>query len=982
VFGWSFYSQGTDRLTSSDEFFEVALKWFGDREEAPKSPWEKGERLAEVVRRERAILVLDGLEPLQWGPGEMVGRLKDQAVEALLKELGAQNEGLCLVTSRLGVADLDGLVGEKVQEHGLDKLDADAGAELLAARGVKGLPEELRAASEEYEGHSLSLTLLGSYLRKACEGDVRARDTIPRVGGKPEQRMMAKYEAWFQSKPELAILRLLGFFDRPVPKDEVAALLAQPVTVGLTEGLASLGKADWNEAVETLREVGLLARNEGDDERLDAHPLVREHFGEELRKAQPEAWKEGHRRLYEHLKGKAKEYPDTVEEMAPLYAAVVHGCLAGKSQEALRNVWWKRIDRGKGGFNSMRLGAIDSEIAVMSTFFEPPWERLAPGLREEDQAWVLNNAGFALRALGRLSEAMGLLRLGLNRRIAQQNWKGAAIIASNLSELLQTRGELREAETAARESVAYADKSGDAAQRMGSRTTLAAVLHAIGRLDEAECLFQEAEQMQKQQQPTSPLLYSLPGFRYCDLLLDQGRKADALHRAAQSLKVAVFFLGFLSSALDQLSRGRAHLIAARQKGSATDIEWSADCFDEAVSWLRRAGQQDYLPLGFLARADLHLHTGALPEARRDLADALTLSQRCGFRLHECDAHLGFARLALAETDREAAQHHLRKARGLIETTSYHRRDAALADLEAEAAEMARVRVTPSGETPAPAPTPEEGPVIMPEAPPYDIAIVCAVQIEFDEVLQTGKLPWGSFHRPGDPTTYYATTFEATAKGGSRSLRVVAACAPQMGMPASALIAAKMILHFQPALVGMVGIAAGVNQEKQGFGDVLVPETTFDYASGKMKVDGEGIKLEPDPKPLTIQANVAARIQDWKRARRELDSIKAAWRGTKPRTDLEIHFGALGSGPSVVDARRPVTEVMAHWRNLIGIEMEAHGVHLACHKVATKTPAFLAMKSICDFAVEKKDDMQPYAAFTAAQLFHRFVTAEWETLYPR
>jgi hypothetical protein len=30
VLGWSFYSQGTDRLSSSDEFVASALKWFGE----------------------------------------------------------------------------------------------------------------------------------------------------------------------------------------------------------------------------------------------------------------------------------------------------------------------------------------------------------------------------------------------------------------------------------------------------------------------------------------------------------------------------------------------------------------------------------------------------------------------------------------------------------------------------------------------------------------------------------------------------------------------------------------------------------------------------------------------------------------------------------------------------------------------------------------------------------------------------------------
>src|SRR6185437_7238245 len=91
-------------------------------------------------------------------------------------------------------------------------------------------------------------------------------------------------------------------------------------------------------------------------ERLDAHPLVREYFGEQLRREQPEAWREGHRRLYEHLK--AKPLPDTIEEMAPLYAAVVHGCLAGKNREAFVEIWLKRIEREREHFSFRRLGAV------------------------------------------------------------------------------------------------------------------------------------------------------------------------------------------------------------------------------------------------------------------------------------------------------------------------------------------------------------------------------------------------------------------------------------------------------------------------------------------------------------------------------------------------------------------------------------------------------------------------------------------------
>ena len=58
---------------------------------------------------------------------------------------------------------------------------------------------------------------------------------------------------------------------------------------------------------------------------LDAHPLVRSYFGDQLRKRQPGAWRAGHERLYEYFCQAAPELPNTLEETMPLYAAVVHG---------------------------------------------------------------------------------------------------------------------------------------------------------------------------------------------------------------------------------------------------------------------------------------------------------------------------------------------------------------------------------------------------------------------------------------------------------------------------------------------------------------------------------------------------------------------------------------------------------------------------------------------------------------------------------
>ena len=82
-------------------------------------------------------------------------------------------------------------------------------------------------------------------------------------------------------------------------------------------------------------------------------------------------------------------------------------------------------------------------------------------------------------------------------------------VASNLSELELTLGEVAGAVGDAEQSVSHADRSGDAGMRMVNRTATADALHQAGRRAEAEARFREAERMQAERQPDYPLLYSL-----------------------------------------------------------------------------------------------------------------------------------------------------------------------------------------------------------------------------------------------------------------------------------------------------------------------------------------------------------------------------------------------------------------------------------------------------------------------------------------
>jgi tetratricopeptide (TPR) repeat protein len=392
-------------------------------------------------------------------------------------------------------------------EIDLDNLAPEAGAAYLRHLGVDGTDAERQIAAKDFGGHALALTLLGSYLKRVYRGDIRKRHEIPHLTDDQKQgaharRVMQSYERWLKSKPELDILRLMGLFDRPAERGALDALRKEPAIPGLTDVLQKLSDADWQFAVANLRDLRLLSHPErnaveskGDDDALDCHPLLREHFGEQLKEANPAAWREGNNRLYEYYKSAAKEFPDTIQEMAPLYAAVLHGCQAEKYQEALVEVFWQQIRRGQEAFGLKKLGAFGADLAALSGFFDPPWRKPVDGLSEAVKGFVLNAAGFDLHALGRLAEAAQSMQAGLEADIARKDWNNAARAASNLSGLFLTIGDVTQALAYARQSLELAGRRGGWEERMMFRTTLADALHQAGRLTEAEAAFREAEEM-------------------------------------------------------------------------------------------------------------------------------------------------------------------------------------------------------------------------------------------------------------------------------------------------------------------------------------------------------------------------------------------------------------------------------------------------------------------------------------------------------
>jgi hypothetical protein len=139
IFGWSFYSQGVreDTQTSSDPFFAEILPFFGITVPQGASIYARAEAIANHLRHEKVLLILDGLEPLQ----ESTGEIRDKPMQALLQELRTKNAGMVLCTTRVYMKDLP--VDELSPACDLQNLESKDGASLLHAKGVEGTQEEL-----------------------------------------------------------------------------------------------------------------------------------------------------------------------------------------------------------------------------------------------------------------------------------------------------------------------------------------------------------------------------------------------------------------------------------------------------------------------------------------------------------------------------------------------------------------------------------------------------------------------------------------------------------------------------------------------------------------------------------------------------------------------------------------------------------------------------------------------------------------------
>lgn len=255
----------------------------------------------------------------------------------------------------------------------------------------------------------------------------------------------------------------------------------------------------------------------------------------------------------------------------------------------------------------------------------------------------------------------------------------------------------------------------------------------------------------------------------------------------------------------------------------------------------------------------------------------------------------------------------------------------------------------------------------------DLAVICALSDPEFKALTALSWEW-SEPRPLDDVTFVR---DGQFKAGGKSRSVIAACAPRMGMVASALIAGRLIQAARPRMLAMVGICAGV-RGKTNLGDVILADPSWDWQSGKRARAGEGSLFAIAPHMLDVDATVRARFEQMRSQKTLFSSIADQWTTDAP-AQLKLVIGPVASGSAVIADSSLVPEIQAQHREVCGVEMEAYGVYAAAAASPGPKPLVFSLKSVCDFADELKNDAhQAYAAYTSAQTLKLFAETYFGT----
>ena len=626
VFIWSF-SSGTESL---DLFFDEAIEFISGA--SPDNGRKKSILLAQLMAKSKTLMILDDFETLQHAgtSHSIIGSLMDQAMSEFLNEfaLSPSNPSLCVITSHLAVTGLKSFETSNGSacKYRLPPLPDEEAIEILRHEGVQ--EKQLGGASleslvQKFGGHPLTLWLLATVLIKSEEGDLSrihdAKLLESYSNYKRAHALLKTYEAWLRDRYEFKILLLLTLFDRPVKPALLKKLKSLRSDILFTQKV-DIHSRQGRFALEKLCDLKLLIMDQ--DGRYTCHPLIREFFEERFKELDENAWKKAHNILFDYYKELNVPTDCTLNDLKPLFFAISHGCKAERYKEALHDVYRAKVTRGNEFFATRAFGCFRLEIGALANFFDKLWDEPVEDLSETDQVLVLRSAGFNLLMTGCYKKAIKAMTQAL--AIARSDdYDNITLTARNLANAYIMHGDFDRAVETVEEymSAAYADPGGW--MPIGFMCSAGDALRRMGHKEKALKYFLRAEAHHHKVFPEEKYLNGLPGYHYCQMLLDIGSFGEVEKRTIYTRQLAGKQKWSANVAMDELSLARA-MLARHEHEDFYTPDQIEEQIQRSIASLKAASRRDKLPIAYLTRARFIYRTD-FPEAEALLDLALEIA---------------------------------------------------------------------------------------------------------------------------------------------------------------------------------------------------------------------------------------------------------------------------------------------------------------------------------------------------------------------
>lgn len=221
---------------------------------------------------------------------------------------------------------------------------------------------------------------------------------------------------------------------------------------------------------------------------------------------------------------------------------------------------------------------------------------------------------------------------------------------------------------------------------------------------------------------------------------------------------------------------------------------------------------------------------------------------------------------------------------------------------------------------------------------YDFLVFCALQKERSAYSKTEATL-------GDMSVLFGINSQEIRVGKHRGLCLIPG---KMGLVSMAIMAAKAIELFQPKIVAMSGICAGVPGESNLL-DLVIGSLCWEYQTGKYK-NGSFIQ---EPYQCGLESDLDAALSQLAENQELLLEMKKGLFDSELKNS-KIVLRPVSSGSAVIADDVRMKEICGQHRKMAALEMEMYALYQAAFESVCK-PIYFGVKSVVDMGDNTKGD---------------------------